>query len=163
MAVRSSTLGGGCNSCDLLHELREDNVSSQGCQQVKYAWPRLFLDLFLMTFGINVIIGVYVGFILPLRGIQDYEHHLGKRVTYVATVSGVISFFSIVIAVWKCFGFWTVPMIFIVFMGYLMSSHFFPNNQFGSFLSGLTFLMICFSSQLIDHEGYLHYGHSEDD
>lgn len=110
-----------------------------------------------------MIIGVYVGFILPWRGVEDYEVYLGKRVTYVATVCGLIAAFSLVIAVWKCYSFWTIPMIFIVFMGYLMTATFFPNNQFGSFLSGLTFLMICFSSYLIDHEGYLHYGHDEEE
>lgn len=115
-----------------------------------------------MTFGINTMIAIYVGFILPLRGIDDYEKYLGKRVTYVATVCGVVGFFSLVIAVWKCYSFWTIPMLFIVFMGYLMSAHFFPNNGIGTFLSALTLLLICFSSYIIDHEGYLHYGHDED-
>lgn len=117
----------------------------------------------MLCVGINVVIGLYVGFILPIRGIEDYEVHLGKRVTYVATVSGVIAFFSLVIAVWKCWSFWTIPMIFIVFMGYIMSAHFFPNNYFGSVLSGMLFLLICFSSSLIPHDGYLHYGHDEDE
>lgn len=38
------------------------------------------------------MIATYVSFLLPLRGIDDYEAHLGRRVTYVMTISGVISF-----------------------------------------------------------------------
>lgn len=53
-------------------------------------------------------------------------------------------------------------MIFVVFMGFIMSAHFFPNNQFGSILSGLVFLAICFSSYFIQHDGYLHFGHEEE-
>lgn len=53
---------------------------------------KLFLDLFLMTFGINTVIIFYVAFILPLRGIEDYEDYLGRRVTYVATICGVLGF-----------------------------------------------------------------------
>ena len=126
--------------------------------------------MFLLTFGMNTMIGAYIGIVLPLRGIEmDYEDYLGKRVTYVATACGVLSFLrypvfhvSLIIAVWKCWGFWTIGILFVVFLGYINSAHFFPNNQFGSFLSGLTFLLICFSSSLIDHEGYLHYEHEED-
>lgn len=65
------------------------------------------------------------------------------------------------IAVWKCWGFFTVPILFVVFMGYIMSAHFFPNSQLGSLLSGLAFLAICCSSAFIEHEGYLHYGHED--
>lgn len=65
------------------------------------------------------------------------------------------------IAVWSCWGFWTVPMQFVIFMGYLNTAHFYPNNQFGSALSGATFLLICCSSYFIEHEGYLHYEHAD--
>lgn len=120
------------------------------------------MDLFLLCFSINTILAIYVGFILPLKGIMDYEVYLGKRVTYIATICGVISFFSITIAVWKCWGFWTIPMLFIMFMGYIMTAHFFPGNQIGSVLSALTFVLICCSSYFIEHEGHFHYGHEED-
>ncbi len=53
---------------------------------------RLFLDLFLLTFTVNSVIGIYVAVILPLRGIEDYEEYLGKRVTYFATACGMLSF-----------------------------------------------------------------------
>jgi hypothetical protein len=46
-------------------------------------------------------------------------------------------------------------------MGYIMSAHFFPNSQWGSLLSGLTFLAICFSSYFIEHEGFLHFDHED--
>lgn len=54
-------------------------------------------------------------------------------------------------------------MYFIVFMGYMMSAHFLPNNYLGTLLSGLLFVAICGSSYLIEHEGMLHYGHTEED
>ena len=123
---------------------------------------KLFLDLFLVCFGFNTCLTFYIGFILPLKGIEDYEKYLGKRVTYIATSLGVLSFFSIVIAVWSCWGFWTIPMIFILFMGFVLSSQFLPNSQVGSLLSALIFLAMCFSHYLIDHEGMLHYSDSEE-
>lgn len=67
------------------------------------------------------------------------------------------------IAVWKCWSFWTIPMLFIVFMGYIMTAHFFPGSHVGSFLSAAVFLLLCFSSYIIPHEGYLHYGHADDE
>jgi hypothetical protein len=48
-------------------------------------------------------------------------------------------------------------------MGFIMSAHFFPGNQIGSVMSGLLFLAMCFSSYMIPHEGYLHFGHNEDE
>lgn len=54
-------------------------------------------------------------------------------------------------------------MLFIVFMGYIMTAHFFPGSHVGSFLSAAVFLLLCFSSYIIPHEGYLHYGHADDE
>lgn len=47
----------------------------------------------MLTFGTNTAIVFYIAFVLPLRGIEDYEAYLGRRVTYVATICGVVSFF----------------------------------------------------------------------
>ena len=53
---------------------------------------QLFLNLFLMTMGINVCLGIFVGIILPLRGITDYVEVYGERIHYVGAVSGFMSF-----------------------------------------------------------------------
>ena len=119
--------------------------------------------------GLNVAIGVYAGLYLPLRGL-DYEEVLGDRVHIIGATSGMISFisylilnFRLTIAVWKVYSWWTLPLIFLLFMGFIMSSHFVPNNQFGSYIFSFIFLLVCFSAYIIEHEGYLHTSHEQFD
>lgn len=52
----------------------------------------LFMNLFLMTMGINVCLGIFVTIVLPLRGIEDYTQVYGERLHYVGAVSGFMSF-----------------------------------------------------------------------
>ena len=42
--------------------------------------------------GINVCLALFVGVILPLRGVEDYTEIYGERLHYIGAVSGFISF-----------------------------------------------------------------------
>ena len=42
--------------------------------------------------GVNVCLGIFVGVILPLRGITDYVAVYGERLHYIGAVSGFLSF-----------------------------------------------------------------------
>jgi hypothetical protein len=69
--------------------------------------------------------------------------------------------YSVIIAVWPVYNWWTIPMIFAMFMGYLMSASFLPSGHLGSVLFMAVFLVACLSSWLIEHEGYLHTAHDQ--
>lgn len=117
----------------------------------------LFLALFLISICLNVCIAVYVTVIYPyiLKIKEPWEKH-SPRLLYMGTISGLLCFFSLIIAVWPVFGFKAPLMIFVFLMGYINSAHFLPNNQVGSLLFGGLFIATFFSHLIIDHDGFLH-------
>lgn len=70
---------------------------------------------------------------------------------------------SLAVAVWPVYHFWTLPLLFVFFMGFLMTADFMPGGHFGSFLFGLLFMLGICSFYFIEHEGYLHTPHANFD
>jgi hypothetical protein len=78
----------------------------------------LFLDIFLIAMGINCMITFLVAIVFPLMGIDDYEK-VSKKITYVGAACGMLSFISCIIAVWNVWHFYTIPIILILFIGFI--------------------------------------------
>jgi hypothetical protein len=79
---------------------------------------QIFLNLFIMGMGVNVVIAIYVSFVLPLRGINDFETHNPKLVQ-VGAAAGFICFISLLIAIWKVWGLWSIAIVMVLLMGML--------------------------------------------
>lgn len=105
---------------------------------------------------------VYVGFILPFRDV-DIEEVYGQRLYQVGALSGFVGFVSVLVAVWPIYHFWSFPLLFVFFMGFLMSADFLPNGFIGSVIFASIFILGLCSSHFIEHEGYLHVAHENFD
>lgn len=117
----------------------------------------LFFGIFMITVGLNVAIAIYVAIILPyILGIKEDFDKYSPKLVYLGAISGVLSFFSLIICIWPVFGFYSPPMVFIFLLGYINTSHFLPNNQLGSILYGGVFIASFCSHLYIEHEGFLH-------
>jgi len=53
---------------------------------------QLFLDIFLICLGINVVLLTFVAIILPLRGIQNQEEVYGNRLNMIGATAGFVGF-----------------------------------------------------------------------
>lgn len=118
---------------------------------------KFFYNIFMLSVGVNAIVAIYVAIVMPyfLKIKEDVETY-NPRVIYIASISGFISFFSLIITVWPIFGWYSVPLVFLMFIGYINTNHFLPNNSIGSLLFCLIFLGAFFTHLIIEHEGYLH-------
>lgn len=65
-------------------------------------------------------------------------------------------YLSLIIAIWPVFGWWSFPMLFAMFLGFINTGHFLPNHSISSLLFGIIFIGAFFSHYFIDHDGYLH-------
>lgn len=108
--------------------------------------------------GVNVSLTFYVGIFLPyIQGIkEDVETYNPKLVT-MGAVSGFLMVFSLIIAGWPVWGWYILPMVFVMFLGYISTLHFLPNNGIGSFVFFSIFFLAIASACIIAHEGYWHH------
>ena len=113
----------------------------------------LFLAIALVTFGIFFSMTIYAAFVMP--NFDDAEV-VAPRLIPTMTLIGFISYNSLMIAMWPVWGWYTIPILFIMFMGYLMAGSFMPKGKIGS----IAFLMLLIgsgiSSNYIPHQGLLH-------
>jgi len=110
-----------------------------------------------MCVGLNVCLAIYVSIVLPyILGIKESFETYAPKVTYIGAFSGFVGFLTMLIAIWPVWGWWSPIILFVMFMGYMMSAQFLPNHSIGSFIYALIFVLACFSYKFIDHEGLAH-------
>ncbi|KAL4474198.1 hypothetical protein ABPG72_001737 [Tetrahymena utriculariae] len=117
----------------------------------------LFSNIFLFCVALNVVFGLYAAFVMPYilkidKPIDEYQ----PKIVYIGAASGFIGFITLVIAIWPAFGWYSPPMVFVMFLGYLNTSAFLPSNGLGSVLFGLIFIGAFYSHYFIPHNGHLH-------
>jgi len=78
--------------------------------------------------GLNLAIGLYLAYYLPyMKGIStDDWDTVSPYAIPIATVSAILGFIAVIIGLWPVWHIFTIPMIFIIFMGTIMSTHFLP-------------------------------------
>jgi hypothetical protein len=86
---------------------------------------QLFLKLFLVGFGVNFMIIIFVAVVLPLWGFDRYEDY-SSQITPFGSVIMLISFLSAIISVYPVYGILSILIIPILGMGFLMISQFIP-------------------------------------
>lgn len=72
----------------------------------------------------------------------------------VVAVLTVIFFFF---ALWPVWGFLTMVIQLVFFLGFISAGHFLPGGAAGSILMFAIFFGAFFTSELIPHEGLAHY------
>ena len=73
------------------------------------------------------------GFVLPFYNINGIEEY-NPKIIYVGAFTGLISFLGFSVAMWPVYGWLTIPIMFIMFVGYLNIGTFIPANMCGSLL-----------------------------
>ncbi|CAE7848993.1 TMEM128 [Symbiodinium sp. KB8] len=92
-------------------------------ERVSWFW----LDLALLCSGVFIAAGVYLTVYLPLiaQVHAPWEVYC-PNVIPVATAAGVVAFISYAAALWPVFAFLTLPILGILFVGFLMLMQFIP-------------------------------------
>jgi hypothetical protein len=85
----------------------------------------LFLTIFITAFGINFAIILFVSLVVPYLGYQKYEDY-SPHITPFGSVVMAVGFFSLIIAIYPVYGLWSLLIVPILGMGFLMFAHFIP-------------------------------------
>ena len=123
-----------------------------------YSHPKvnqLFLYIGCTCACVNIWIMFFAGFVLPMFKINSIDEY-NPKVVYVGAFCGFISFLGFSVAMWPVYGWLTIPIMFIMFVGYINVGHFVPANMCGSLMFFSLSFAIIFSSYWIEHEGYFH-------
>ncbi|CAI2377392.1 unnamed protein product [Moneuplotes crassus] len=114
----------------------------------------IFLDICVIGLTIYLVMVVYLTLFLPIfRGIENWEEVYPNVIPFLSIV-GVVTFFSSFLAFFPIWGFLTVPIILVIFMGYSMSLTFLPGGYFGTLLALLLLFGMSATSHYIPHEGH---------
>lgn len=113
----------------------------------------LFLSIALVAFGVFISMTLYAAFVMA--NFEDVEV-VAPRFIPITSMAGFISYNSIMIAMWPVWGWFTFPILFVMFMGYVTAGSFMPKGKIGS----IGYLVLVFgsglSSNFIAHQGLLH-------
>eukprot|EP00347_Sterkiella_histriomuscorum_P020286 403338390 len=112
-----------------------------------------FFDLAMIGIGINIAFMLYMTVYLPYikRINEDFETYCPQLIP-VVTVIGIVSFFSLLIALWPIWGWLTPIMMFILFMGYTMLLMFLPGGFLGTIIFWIMMFAMATVSHLIPHD-----------
>lgn len=100
---------------------------------------------------------MYAAIVVPyVYGIEEEIEEYSPKVLYIAATVLLLFFFSFVIAIWPVWGWKTVPMLFVMFFGYISSSAFLPGRLVGGVASIAIFLATVYSHVYIEHDGKWH-------
>ncbi|KAM3135497.1 hypothetical protein pb186bvf_012353 [Paramecium bursaria] len=115
---------------------------------------RLFLSIAMILIGVNVALSIYAAFILPyiLKVKEDIEEY-NPQAIQIGAFTGFMSFLTLSIAIWPIWGWLSMPILLALFLGFINTGHFLPNNQFSGFLFGMIFVGAFCSHLFIDHDG----------
>ena len=110
----------------------------------------LFLMIFLIAFGINFAIIVFVSLVVPYLGYEKYEDY-SPHITPLGSVIMAVGFFSLIIAIYPVYGLWSLLIVPILGMGFLMFAHFIPLKGNANSL-----ILFCIFTGLLVYGRYYH-------
>ena len=111
-----------------------------------------FLDIGIVLFTTYMIAIWYLTLYLPIvRGIHDWEEKYPNIIPFLSLV-GVGVFVSSFLAFFPIWGFLTIPIIVVIFMGYSMWMAFLPGGYLGAFCALLLLFLMSATSHFIPHE-----------
>ncbi|RHZ28288.1 hypothetical protein DYB31_011591 [Aphanomyces astaci] len=88
---------------------------------------RVYFNIGLVCFGINACITLYLSIWLPYVKKIDLEWSVYcPRMVPTATVVGIVCALMFTVGLWPVWGFFTPGILFVLFLGTLMTAHFLP-------------------------------------
>lgn len=116
-----------------------------------------FLDIWLICLVIYVVMIAYLTLFLPIfQGIHNWEERFPNIIPFLSCV-GVALFISSFLAFFPVWGFLTIPIVIVIFMGFSMWLTFLPGGYLGTLLALVLMIAISATSHYIPHEGQWHY------
>ena len=92
------------------------------------------MNIGLVGIGMLGIIMLYLTFYLPYIARSSVEWEVSDpNLIPTATIIAVATFFSVGIAIWPLWSFLTFPMLGVIFMGFINTSHFLPPGYYGNY------------------------------
>mmetsp|Transcript_65257 Transcript_65257/g.199631 ORF Transcript_65257/g.199631 Transcript_65257/m.199631 type:complete len:223 (-) Transcript_65257:43-711(-) len=117
-----------------------------------YFYMALACLMFNMT-----LLGYLAIWCAAIKGIEEpWETHNPKAIPVMAVV-GFATVCLFFFAFWPVWGFMTIIIQLVFFLGFLNAGHFLPSGTPGSVLMFVIFFGAFFTSELIPHEGLAHY------
>ncbi|OQS04007.1 transmembrane protein [Thraustotheca clavata] len=88
---------------------------------------RLYFNIGLVCFGMNCCITLYLAVWLPYVKKIDLEWSVYcPRMIPTATIIGILCALGFILGLWPVWGFFTPGILFVLFLGSLMTAHFLP-------------------------------------
>jgi len=117
---------------------------------------RTYFYLALACLGFNMTMLAYLAiWCSVIKGIEEpWENNKAIPVMALVGFSTAVLFFF---AFWPVWGFLTLVIQFVFFLGFINSGHFLPSGTLGSICMFVIFFGAFFTSELIPHEGLAHY------
>mmetsp|Transcript_43601 Transcript_43601/g.50160 ORF Transcript_43601/g.50160 Transcript_43601/m.50160 type:complete len:217 (+) Transcript_43601:92-742(+) len=111
---------------------------------------RFWLTIALASMGLNIVLIFYLSFILPyvFKVEEEWEVYC-PRVIPAATAIGVLFMFTGILAFWPVWGWFTIPIVFIVFMGFINALQLLPGGMLGSLLFFVGFVLLILYSHYL--------------
>merc|ERR1719456_1681544 len=92
-----------------------------------------------------------------IKGIENPWDKDNPKVIPTMAVVGVLTCCLFFFALWPVWGFLTLLIQLVFFLGFINAGHFLPGGAAGSVLMFVIFFGAFFTSELIPHEGLAHY------
>lgn len=108
-----------------------------------------------MSLGFNICLLVYITIVRPIQGLSDDIETVPQLIP-VMTCVGLLMPFGMILAIWPIWGFWTLPYMFVIGLGYLHMLSFLPGGKFGTILFWMVMIATATLSHKIPHAGHEH-------
>eukprot|EP00928_Gymnodinium_smaydae_P091861 TRINITY_DN75620_c0_g1_i2.p1 TRINITY_DN75620_c0_g1~~TRINITY_DN75620_c0_g1_i2.p1 ORF type:complete len:234 (+),score=33.89 TRINITY_DN75620_c0_g1_i2:69-704(+) len=115
-----------------------------------------YLALACLFFNITMLFYLAV-WCVEVKGLKNpWEDHNPKAIPVMA-ICGFLTFFLFFFALWPVWGFLTILIQLVFFLGFVNAGQFLPGGAIGSIMMFVIFFGAFFTSVLIPHEGFAHY------
>merc|ERR1712048_155468 len=115
-----------------------------------------YLALACLTFNMSMIFYLAI-WLASIKGVEEpWDTHSPKAIPVMAVV-GCLTVFLFFFAFWKVWGFMTLGIQLVFFLGFINAGQFLPGGAVGSVLMFVIFFGAFLTSELIPHEGLAHY------
>eukprot|EP00933_Yihiella_yeosuensis_P037249 TRINITY_DN31143_c0_g1_i1.p1 TRINITY_DN31143_c0_g1~~TRINITY_DN31143_c0_g1_i1.p1 ORF type:complete len:234 (-),score=26.86 TRINITY_DN31143_c0_g1_i1:134-835(-) len=119
---------------------------------------KTYFYMALACLGFNMsLLGYLAIWCASIKGIEDpWETEHPKAIPAMAVV-GFLTMCLFFFAFWRVWGFSTLLIQLLLFLGFINSGHFLPSGTPGAILMFCIFFGAWFTSEMIPHEGLAHY------
>ena len=115
----------------------------------------LFMNLTLLSLGLNMTILCYVTIGLPMKGLEA-DINLTPKLIPILTASGIFLPLFLTLAIWPVWGMLAPVYIFFLTFGFIFALTFLPGGKCGTILFWVLIVGVATCSHLLPHSGHEH-------